>query len=261
MTRMETTIRGAALMAVLALPAVAQEAPAVDALEGEKPHRMLFVGNSYIYYGDSLHNHVVRMAREAYPEEEFNIRSATISGAYLDFHDLGSYLEPGKLGYDAPFDMVMLQDNSSAATEEKRDRFKESVAELDAIIDEYGARTVLYMTPAYTEANDDFDPGMMSEIDAGYTAAGNEAGALVIPVGLAFELAYERRPDMDLHKEFDGSHPTRLGTYLAAATTFAALYDKPATEITYDYYGTVPAEDATFLRQVAEDAVTAYYGR
>ena len=80
--------------------------------------------------------------------------------------------------------------------------------------------------------------------------AGNAADALVIPVGLAFDLAYERRPDIELHKAFDGSHPTLLGTYLAAATTFAALYDVSAVGNPYDYYGAMPAEDAAFLQQV-----------
>ena len=31
------------------------------------PQRVLFVGNSYLYYNDSLHNHVERMAMERHP--------------------------------------------------------------------------------------------------------------------------------------------------------------------------------------------------
>lgn len=253
--------RIALAIALFATASTAQEAPVRDRLDGEKPHRILFVGNSYFYYGDSLHNHVVRMAREAYPDEDFNFRSATISGAYLDFHDLDSYLEPGKLGYDEPFDTVVLQDNSSAATTPERARFDATIAAMDATIDAYGARTVLYMTPAYTELNAKYDATMLDQIDAGYTEAGNAADALVIPVGLAFALAYERRPDMELHKDFDGSHPTLEGTYLAAATTFAALYEASVVGNAYDYYGSVPVEDTAFLQQVAEDAVAAYQGR
>ena len=43
--------------ASLAAPA----APAVRAPQVDSPKRVLFVGNSYMYYGDSLHNHVRRM--------------------------------------------------------------------------------------------------------------------------------------------------------------------------------------------------------
>ena len=249
------------LAAAAASSASAQEAPEVATLDGEKPRRMLFVGNSYLYYGDSIHNHVIRMARAAYPDEEFAYRSATISGSRLDFHDLGSLLEPGRLGYDEPFDTVILQGHSRGATEAERPRFEAAVSAMDATIDDYGARTVLYMTPAYTEVHERFDPTMMGQIDEGYTSAGNAADALVIPVGLAFDLAYERRPEIELHKAFDGSHPTLLGTYLAAATTFAALYEAPAVGNPYDYYGAVPAEDAAFLQQVAEDAVAQYHAR
>ena len=44
------------------------EGPQVKSLKGLKPSRILFVGNSYLYYNDSLHNHVKRMAAEKFAE-------------------------------------------------------------------------------------------------------------------------------------------------------------------------------------------------
>lgn len=255
--------RSAALCALL-LPsvAVAETAPAVTDLGMEAPARVLFVGNSYLYYGDSLHNHVVRMARAAYPDDTFTFKSATISGAYLDHHSIASHLEPGRLGVDEPFDVVVLQGHSTATTTDaKLARFNAAVTEMDAAITATGAKTALYMTPAYIDIHKSYDPAMFGKIDDGYTEAGNRVGALVIPVGLAFEMAYERRPDMVLHKTYDGSHPSLLGTYLAAATTYATLYGKLAVGNPYTYYGAVADEDAAFLQQVAEDAVAAYQGR
>jgi hypothetical protein len=252
------------LAAALALggAALAQNAPAVAEIGMEAPNRILFVGNSYLYYGDSLHNHVVRMARAAYPDETFTYKSATIGGAYLDHHDINSHLTPGKLGLDEPFDVVVLQGHSTAMTSDaKVTRFNVAAEAMDEAIRATGARTALYMTPAYSEAHSSYDPEMFGKIDEGYTAAGNALGALVIPVGLAFEIAYERRPEIELHKAFDGSHPTLLGTYLASATTYAALYGKSVVGNPYDYFGSIPAADAAFLQQVAEDAVAAYYGR
>ena len=35
--------------------------PTVTQLKTDKPTHLLFVGNSYLYFGDSLHNHVRRM--------------------------------------------------------------------------------------------------------------------------------------------------------------------------------------------------------
>ena len=47
-------------VALAATPAPAVKAPQVD-----NPTRVLFVGNSYFYYNDSLHNHVQRMVAAA----------------------------------------------------------------------------------------------------------------------------------------------------------------------------------------------------
>jgi hypothetical protein len=53
----------AILFAALACiaPAAAEE-PMVKPAAAGAPKRVLFVGNSYLYYGDSLHNHVRRLA-------------------------------------------------------------------------------------------------------------------------------------------------------------------------------------------------------
>ncbi|WP_139210099.1 SGNH/GDSL hydrolase family protein [Palleronia pelagia] len=237
-------------------------APEVDVGAAENPSTILFVGNSYLYYGDSIHNHVVRMARAAYPDGDFTYKSATISGGYLDQQALDSHLEPGNLGIDEPFDVVILQGHSTATTSDaKMERFTSAVETMADKIEAAGSQPALYMTPAYTEEHGSYDPEMFAGIDEGYTETGNANGALVIPVGLAFELAYAERPDMVLHKEFDGSHPSQLGTYLAAATVYAALYDESAEGNSYDYYGAVPAEDAAFLQSIAERAVETYFAR
>ena len=42
------------------------------------PSKILFVGNSYLYYNDSIHNHVEKMLIEFYGDEEITTKSATI---------------------------------------------------------------------------------------------------------------------------------------------------------------------------------------
>lgn len=267
---MKTMFGLAALALALAgSPVASQErradsgpAPEVTALEAATPGQILFVGNSYLYYGDSLHNHVVRMARAVYPDDKFTYKSATIGGAYLVQHNLDSHLEPGRLGLDTPFDVVILQGHSTAmTTDAKRANFATTATAMDAAIRATGAVTALYMTPAYTEVHKSYDPAMMAMIDDGYTQVGNDLDAIVIPVGLAFAEAYARRPDMALHKHYDGSHPTLLGTYLAAATTYATLYDASVVGNPYRYFGEIGDDDALFLQQVAEDTVAAYHAR
>ena len=65
---------------------------------------------------------------------------------------------------------------------------------------------------------------------------------------------------MKLHKSFDGSHPSLLGTILAANTVYAAIYGSPVGN-PYDYFGQIDRADLAFLQQVAQDTVTKYYGR
>jgi hypothetical protein len=239
-------------------------APEVRALGIDTPLRVLFVGNSYLYYGDSLHNHVRRLAIEndKANEKKYGYKSITISGGSLAQHDLAHYLKPNAVGIKEPFQVVVLQGNSSAALSEKRSRgFVEAVTTFNDLIHASGARTALYMTHAYTPAHKPYDPDMMRKTEKLYVETGNRIGALVIPVGLAFEEAYRRKPGIKLQKDYDGSHPDLIGTYLAACVTYAALYGRSPVGNAYDYYGKIDRETATFLQQVAEDTVRAFYGR
>ena len=125
---------------LLSLPQVAYGAepeaaipPDVEHLENGPPKRILFVGNSYLYYNDSLHNHVRRIADEIGPYEadEYQYKSATIGGARLSHHAIDSLLEPGRLGIDKAFELVVLQGGSAEVlTSTNRERFRESALEV-----------------------------------------------------------------------------------------------------------------------------------
>jgi len=239
--------------------------PSVKRLKVEKPQRLLFVGNSYLYYGDSVHNHVRRMVAAAgiYPEQQIRrgYKSATISGSALFDHNIDSYLEPGKLRVTKPFQVVILQGGSALGWSRKRPaKFMETVAEFSRKIAAAGGETALYMTHAYVEPHKRVDPDMIRTLERLYVEAGNANGALVIPVGLAFAEAYKRRPGIKLHKSYDGSHPDLIGTYLAACVVFASLYGQSPVGNTYDYYGKIDKEMAAFLQKVADDTVRKFYG-
>ena len=238
--------------------------PTVKALKIEKPERLLFVGNSYLYYGDSMHNHVRRMVIAAglSDAKTLKYKSATISGSAIFDHNIDSYLEPGKLRVKEPFQVVVLQGGSAAPWGKGRDvRFHETIAEFSKKIAAAGGETALYMTHAYVKPHKRYDPEMIRAIEKLYVTTGNEVGALVIPVGLAFEEAYKQRPDIQLHKTFDGSHPDLIGTYLAACVVYASLYGKSPVGNPYDYYGKIDKDMAGFLQNVADQTVRKFYGR
>lgn len=258
-----------ALLLALAQPASAAETadrltPDIAQLDNAAPRRVLFVGNSYLYYNDSLHNHVERIGEEIGPHGagEYEFKSATIGGARLSHHPVRQLLEPGRLGIDQPFELVVLQGGSmEPLTPETRARFREKAIELSQVIRATGAQVALYMTHAYVEPDERFEPGLIDRIAPTYVSVGNELEALVIPVGLAFERAYAQRPDIELHMSFDGSHPSMLGTYLAACVVYQSLYGTSTVGIDYDYFGEVDKDDAAFLQRVADETVRDFFGR
>ncbi len=235
---------------LFAAAASAQTAPKVTRLDA--PKTVLFVGNSFSYYNNSLHNHVLRLAKEADPAnaERYQFKSMTISGGFLYEEEpaMPAMLKSKK------WDVVVLQGNSAeplAAHPETAARFRQSVLTIDKLIRDSGARTALYMTWAYQGK-----PEMTAPLAEGYIGAGNEVGALVVPAGLAFERALKERPGLVLHVN-DKMHPTLAGTYLVACTFFSALYGKSAVGMAYP--DGLDKDTASFLQGVAWATVNAFY--
>jgi len=249
------------LALLLSVPSFAAE-PAVTQPQVDTPKRVLFVGNSYMYYNDSLHNHVRRLALAADPAAKaFQYKSATIGGAPLDHHNIEHLTKPGQLGIKEPFELVIMQGNSTDALQDKRRQsFHDTAIQYAKVVESRGGKVALYMTPAHIKPSKFASPEMTGKVADMYVSVGNEIKALVIPAGLAFAEAYRRKPDIKLHKHYDGSHPTLLGTYLAACTVYATVYGKSPVGNSYDYYGEVSKEDAAFLQQVAEDTVRKFFG-
>jgi len=248
-----------AAAAVAAAPGPVIRAPQVDA-----PTHVLFVGNSYLYYGDSLHNHVRRMVIAADPalEKKINYKSATIGGSALAHHNIDHLTRPGQIGVKEPFQLVILQGGSEEPlSEARRARFREKAIEFSKVIAARGGKTALYLHHVYVKPHRLAKPENIGLTEDLYVSVGNEIGALVIPVGLAFEEAYRRRPEMKLHKDFDGTHPELIGTYLAACTVYASVYGKSPVGNSYDYFGKIDKDTAAFLQQVAADTVKKFYQR
>lgn len=236
--------------------------PDVRQPQVEAPRRVLFVGNSYLIYNDGLYHHVRNIVRAADPElaQSLVYRQAAINAATLDYHDVRGLLAPGRLGMKEAFQVVVLQGHSAdAMSAKRRAAFREKAIELARDIAAAGARTALYMTHAYVKPHRQASAAMAGKTAELYVSVGNEIGALVIPVGLAFEEAYRRRPGLRLHQDYDGSHPNLEGTYLAACVVYASLYGRSPLGNPYDYHGRIARDTAAFLQEVAADTVRAFY--
>jgi hypothetical protein len=241
------------LFATLLLAALAAGAkPAVIAVY--EPKHVLFIGNSFSLYNNGIYTHLREFARAADPEgaKSQTFRLLAISAASLKDHAGGM---PAILA-QRKWDMVVLQGNSSEPLTEEKARaevFREFARRFDREIRASGARTAFFMTWAYQDK-----PAMTTPLAEGYEAIGNELQALVVPVGLAFARSIKDRPALVLHVK-DKQHPTLAGTYLAAATFYAALYGKsPAGS---PYTAELDPEVAKYLQGIAWETVKEYYGR
>jgi hypothetical protein len=264
-------VRGliAACLALCAsLPLAADPKPLRKDLGATPPDSLMWVGNSFFYYNNSMHNEYGRLARSV--EDKFRPRSVsvTISGAGIDWHDVAAYLQPSLIGKYSfvgdneirfnkagrQFDAVILMDCSQCPVHPQlQPVFHDTVKKHAETITKYGARPVLFMSWAYKDK-----PEMIKGLADEYTKAGNANDALVIPAGLAFDRAVRLRPSVELYVP-DKRHPSVAGTYLAAATTYAALRGK--SPVGASYVGTLDPALARFLQEVAWDTVQAYFGR
>jgi hypothetical protein len=231
-------------------------------LKNKSPERVLYIGNSYLYYNDSLHNHVRRMLEEIYPNkiDSSNYKSVTISGSRSWHHNIGHPLNHKNIGADKPFQLVIFQGGSGETnTKSERKIFSNEVEKVVNKIHQSGAEAALYMIHAYVDPHEKANPQMIEDIKKMYIDAGKKNNALVIPVGIAFENAYKMKPNIKLHKSFDGSHPSMLGTYLASCVVFASITQKSPKGIEYNYFNKVSDADKIFLQNIAHISVESFF--
>ena len=248
------------------------EALKVKPVLNSNPERVLFVGNSYYYYNNSLHNHVSDLvkASDAALGARLQFKSSTIGGAALNHHNMAHLTEPGRIGVTQPFQWVVMQGGSGEPlSQSRREIFRQTAMTHAEMVKARGGQVALYMTHAYEKPHRLASPQNITATESMYVEVGNEIGALVIPVGLAFREAYQRFPNLKLHLP-DGTHPSLLGTYLAACTTYATLYGRSPVGVKYNKldpsylsHGANAIDETTAaqLQQVAQDVVTEFFQR
>ena len=256
----------ALLTGLLSLGATAQLRPKVLDAGVTQPASAIYIGNSFFYFNNSLHSHVGSLIAEGMPGFKHRATSATISGSGFDWHDVASYFRPNAIGsysfdannkvvfnkMDRLFDVAILMDCSQCPLHPQlKEVFKEYAKKHSDTVRQHGAQPVFFMSWAYQDA-----PAMTEQLAQAYTQAGNDNGVMVIPAGLAFARSIAQKPDLNLYAP-DKRHPSMAGTYLAACTTYAALFKKSPVGMKYN--AGLSAEVAAHLQYVAWETVQAYY--
>ena len=247
-----------------------RSAVAVEAASANPPRSVLYVGNSFMYYNNGLHGLTLRIAQAAAGGKAAAHRATllTIGGAGLDWHDLESYLRPDGLGrysfvgdnevrFNSPgrqYDTVVLMDCSQCPVHPVLSKiFFDYVRRHSATARAKGVEPMLLMTWAYADK-----PDMTQGLADAYTEAGRQNRAHVIPAGLAFAASMAVRPDINLYVP-DKRHPSLAGSYLAAATLVASVWNVKPVGSTFT--AGLPADVARHLQQVAWDTARSYHGR
>ena len=267
---MRTLFRAAAAAAAATLLAgcavtvtTTKPAPAVST----EVKSLLWVGNSFFYYNNSMHGHVGQLLGAA-GVRGLRSTSATISGSGINWHDLEAHFKPGGVAsysfvgdnevkfntFDKPFDGVMMMDCSQCPVHPQLQAiFYEYAAKHSATARKHGAAPILFMSWAYQDK-----PEMTQQLAAEYVKAGKANNALVVPAGLAFANSIAKRPDVNLYVA-DKRHPSLAGTYLAACTVAASVYK--TNPVGLKYTAGLPAEVAAHLQAVAWETAQAFHAK
>ena len=223
--------------------------------------KVLFLGNSYTYYNDLpqlLYDMVISTG------DDLIFDSRTQGGATL-FNHANSADAMTKINSNN-WDYVVIQGQSQEPA--LSDNYVEfSVFPYAAILSDSirandpCSRPVFFMT--WGRKNGDgqncanWPPvctyeGMDSLLNLRYRMMGDFNAGYVSPVGAVWHYLRDNNPEIELYNP-DLSHPLREGSYAAACTFYAILYQKDPNLITFDY--SLTAEAAAAVRAAAKTVV------
>lgn len=226
----------------------------------KKTLSVLFIGNSYTFYNDMPTAYFQVMANAC--GYDVQVTSVT-KGAYT----LEKFADPtdsyGKqvaqaLSVPGTFDYVILQEQSARPAIDTVPQFYDGVRKLAALAREMGAQPVLYATWGREEGSDTLEKysltneSMTWKLAAAYGAIGAELDIPVMQAGLAFYDIYTNNRHIGLYNT-DHSHPSAVGSYLAAMMLFCGIFDVDPREAAFS--GPVRAEEDAILREAAYHAL------
>ena len=219
--------------------------------------KILLVGNSYTHF-ENLPQIISIISDSA--STKLITKKSTMGGAKLREHWLGERGSQTKeMIRNGNFDIVVLQEYSMGAINEPDSLIKYSKLFCD-FIKENDATPYFYLTWAREKV-----PQYQATINKVYSKAATENDAVLVPVGKAWALARQLRPDIKIYNP-DGSHPSKLGTFLTACVFVATILGEMPDELpwkfrTKDIQGesvalmAIDSLDVIFCKLIAEEIV------
>ena len=243
------------------------EAPAIQPVS--QPSRVLFVGNSFSFYNNGIHNHLGSLIRSSgkWKNKKNKLRLSTLSGGHIHEHlvDIGQQLNNQSNKWQA---MVLQGHSNEAIRANKRQQFINATTQAIQQIKAKNVQPILFMTWGYKG-----QPKMSKEIADAYTKLANELEVLVVPVGLAFAQAEVFLPQIELFVpdvlginksqqityRKDWKHPSVAGTYLAACVFYSALYNR--SPVGLEFTGQLDRKTALALQTLSWQVTQQFYSK
>ena len=221
------------------------------ALNKNQTYEILFIGNSYTFYNATVPAELASIVKSA--EYSVNVDSVTKGAWSLEqFADPND--EMGKQVVEKllskQYDFVVLQEQSHAPVSNP-EKFYSGARALVKKIEDCGATPVFYCTWGRKAGNADIvkynlvdNETMTWNLAAAYTKMGKELDAPVAYVGPVFYDIYTST-EMNIYHA-DGSHPSALGTYIAAFTIACTIFKVSPEDIVYNF--NLPYADFEFIK-------------
>ena len=226
-------------------------------LKAQQSNNVLFLGNSYTGV-NNLPQIIRDVALSAGDTLIFD--SYTPGGYKLTDHN-SDVVTQGKI-IAGGWDYVVMQGQSQEAITSNIS-FESGARNINLLISEYNpcAVPMLYMT--WGRKNGDASncasypvmctyEGMDSTIRNNYLELASSIHAEVSPVSIAWNYLRQNYPGIELYTP-DESHPSAAGSYAAACCSYATIFKKDPTLITFNY--SLSATDASIIKNAVKTEV------
>ena len=226
--------------------------------------RILYIGNSYTYYHD-LPKMVQSIAANVALDFRMKIayQAYTPGGCTFKRH----LQQPEEIAAirEGNWDYVVLQEQSALPampTEVVQRETYPYARQLDSLVHVYNpqARVIFYMTWGHKDGCQETPEhyplistyqGMQHRLITSYLEMTYQNDAWCAPVGMVWQKVRNERPYQTLYWP-DRSHPSVLGTYIAANTIFATFFQKPYQTT---FTAGLDAELAEYVQQTVQQIV------
>ncbi|WP_138497831.1 SGNH/GDSL hydrolase family protein [Nostoc sp. PA-18-2419] len=180
----------------------------------EQSIKVLFIGNSYTYFND-LPWLTQQLAESAKETKILKTDMVVVGGATLKSHwKRGEAL---KLIKAKRWDYVVLQEQSILPITNPQQMY-EYASLFNAEIKRVNSQTVFYLT--WAKQN---QPETQEILTNSYMSIAQKLNAKVAPVGIVWQKVREANPKLNLYTS-DGSHPSPIGSYVAACVFYTTFY-------------------------------------